>query len=128
MPKHKLTLIRSTPEGTLPLVKDRPEGFDSTDDMSIGANCIWNVQVNTMTVGVPAGVNIRVVAEDEKSARARAVEVMTMLMNGTELLQDLGDDDIRPGESCRVYLDPDLLGDVLLIENEGPLPTSPFAW
>ena len=81
-----------------------------------------------MTVGVPAGVNIRVVAEDEKSARARAVEVMTMLMNGTELLQDLGDDDIRPGESCRVYLDPDLLGDVLLIENEGPLPTSPFAW
>jgi len=44
-------------------------------------------------------MNIRVVAGEAESARARAVVLMALLANATDLLQDFGDDDIRPGES-----------------------------
>ena len=49
-----------------------------------------------MTVGVPDGVNIRVVADDAESARACAVVMMALLSNATDLLQDFDDDDILP--------------------------------
>ncbi len=93
-----------------------PDRIDRADRDS-GDWSIFNVEASSMRVGVPVGINVRVVAEDKVEAYARAQHLLRRLSEGTELLE--GADFTRPGESCRVFTDPAFMASRVPIVDEG---------
>ena len=71
-------------------------------------NRIYNCTVCTLVEGVPAGVNVRVLATSVQVVRTRAREIMDQLLKGTTVLRP-GHFNLTDGESVRLHLDGELM-------------------
>jgi len=96
-------------------------GCNADDDDDEG----WTVGGTTFSLavcsarpGVPVTVTMRVVATTRAAARVRAVKLLELRSDGTEILR--GADCARPSESCRVYFDPTLIRKRVACDDEGP--------
>jgi len=108
-----------TPQTDREIEPNSNHDFDQTEgaDRHRRRRSVFNIEACSMRIGVPVGVNLRVVAENDVEARMRARELLGRLGQGTELFD--GADFTRPGESCRVYTDPACMSTRAPLVDEG---------